>query len=77
MWAAGFSTAILKKNSSLAKPAVETKELNASGGAASLSKMQEEEPPAIETMLLMVLEKLFSFILKLPDVDKYVALLAS
>ncbi|XP_004289135.1 PREDICTED: transmembrane protein 53 [Fragaria vesca subsp. vesca] len=70
VWAAGFSTAILKKNSSLAKPAVETKELNASGGAASLSKVQEEEPPAIETMLLMVLEKLFSFILKLPDVDK-------
>ncbi|XP_062000663.1 uncharacterized protein LOC133717916 isoform X1 [Rosa rugosa] len=70
VWAAGFSTAIMKKRSSLAKPAVETKELNASGGAASLSKVQEEEPPAIETMLLLVLEKLFSLILKLPDVDK-------
>lgn len=49
---------------------VETKELNQSGGAASLSKVQEEEPPMVETMLLLVLEKLFSLILKLPDVDE-------
>lgn len=70
MWAAGFSTAILKKRSSLAKPTVETKELNQSGGAASLSKVQEEEAPMVETMLLFILEKLFSLILKLPDVDE-------
>lgn len=70
MWAAGFSTAILKKSSSLAKPSVETKELNQSGGAASLSKVQEEELPMVETMLLLALEKLFSLILKLPDVDE-------
>lgn len=49
---------------------VETKELKQSGDAASLSKVQEEEPPMVETMLLVVLEKLFSLILELPDVDK-------
>ncbi|XP_008241701.1 PREDICTED: transmembrane protein 53 isoform X1 [Prunus mume] len=70
VWAAGFSVAILKKRSSLTSPAVEARELNKSEDAVSLSKMQEEKPLIVESMVLLVLEKLFSVLLKLPDVDK-------
>ena len=73
MWAAGFSAAILKKRSSLTSSAVEgleARDLNESEDAASLSKLQEDKPPLVESVVLLILEKLFSVLLKFPDVDK-------
>ncbi|KAM1529254.1 hypothetical protein ACFX1Z_018479 [Malus domestica] len=70
VWAAGFSAAILKKRSSLTSAAIEARELNESEDAASLSKLQEEKPPLSEAVVLLILEKLFSVLLKFPDVDK-------
>ncbi|KAM1813632.1 hypothetical protein ACFX11_027399 [Malus domestica] len=70
VWAAGFSAAILKNHSSLTSSAVEARDLNESEDAASLSKLQEEKPPLVEAVVLLMLEKLFSVLLQFPDVDK-------
>ncbi|XP_038724029.1 transmembrane protein 53-like [Tripterygium wilfordii] len=64
VWAGGFSAAILKERSSLGKPMVQTPEMNGSDSQV------QEEPPVIETVLLSMLEKLFSVVLKLPEVDQ-------
>ena len=60
MWAAGFSTALLKKRNSV---------MNENRSEVNLSKMQGNEPPMVETVVLSVLERLFSVLLKLPDVE--------
>ncbi|KAK9990377.1 hypothetical protein SO802_025362 [Lithocarpus litseifolius] len=60
VWAAGFSTALLKKRNSV---------MNETRSEVSLSKMQGNEPPMVETVILSVLERLFSVLLKLPDVE--------
>ncbi|KAA0036219.1 hypothetical protein IC582_018441 [Cucumis melo] len=57
VWAAGFSAAILKKNSSSASPMVNGEEI-------------DKKPLLLETIFLSSLEKFFSVALKLPDVDK-------
>ncbi|XP_038883889.1 transmembrane protein 53 [Benincasa hispida] len=57
VWAAGFSAAILKKNSSSASPMVNGEEV-------------DKRPLLLETIVLSSLEKFFSVALKLPDVDK-------
>lgn len=44
--------------------------MNGAKNEASLSTTQEKEPLMTETLLLALLEKFFSFILKLPDVDE-------
>ncbi|KAJ6288424.1 hypothetical protein OIU76_024417 [Salix suchowensis] len=69
VWAGGFSTALLKKSSSSVQ-AIATKEINGLENQASESKERENEPSMIEAMVLHVFEKLFSVILKLPEVDQ-------
>ncbi|KAF5451456.1 hypothetical protein F2P56_026563 [Juglans regia] len=69
VWAAGFATAILQKRSSAAYPVVDSGELNEFNSKMNMPKMQENKPPLIETVLLSALEKFFSVVLKLPDVE--------
>lgn len=57
VWAAGFSAAILKKNSSSASPVVNGEEI-------------DKKPQLMETLVLSTLEKFFSVALKFPDVEK-------
>lgn len=68
VWAAGFTTALLKKRSSSASTSTEAGEVIET--EAGLCKTQQNEPWLIETMLLIAFEKLFSFLLNLPDVNE-------
>ena len=61
VWAAGFAAAILKKlNSSM----------NGLESAVTDSKLQKEDPEMIESMVLSALEKFFTFLLNMPDVNR-------
>ncbi|XP_071724119.1 uncharacterized protein [Rutidosis leptorrhynchoides] len=64
VWAAGFGAALLKKRSSATYPMAETRE------SRGIDKLVQEQPAMIETMLLSFLEKLFSVLLKFPDVKQ-------
>lgn len=64
VWAAGFSTALLKKSSSATYPSPET------GRGTKGSQIKEKEPFFLETLLLVAFEKLFSYLLNLPDVNR-------
>ncbi|XP_058179093.1 uncharacterized protein LOC131297909 isoform X1 [Rhododendron vialii] len=68
VWAAGFTTALLKKRSSSASTSAEAGEVIET--EAGLCKTQQNEPWLIETMLLITFEKLFAFLLNLPDVNE-------
>ncbi|KDP31647.1 hypothetical protein JCGZ_14963 [Jatropha curcas] len=70
VWAAGFSAALLKKRSSTVNSLAEAKQMNVLGSQSIESNIQEKEPPSVESMVLSILEKLFSVVLKLPDVDQ-------
>ncbi|PPD95401.1 hypothetical protein GOBAR_DD07561 [Gossypium barbadense] len=61
VWAAGFAAAILKKQSSL---------VNGLESVETDSKLQKVEPGIIESVLLSALEKLFKFVLNMPDVNR-------
>ncbi|PKI42549.1 transmembrane protein 53 [Punica granatum] len=70
VWAAGFSAALLKKQSSSASPATDPKNSQEFEDDVNLMKMQGNEMSMIESTLLSSLEKLFSYVLKLPDVER-------
>ncbi|XP_039033958.1 transmembrane protein 53-like isoform X2 [Hibiscus syriacus] len=61
VWAAGFTAAILKKQSYL---------VNGLRSAVTDSKLQKEEPGIIEAVLLSALEKFFASVLNMPDVNR-------
>lgn len=69
IWAAGFSAALLKKQSSstyvLAEPAE-----GKFDGDMNKSHMQQDRPNLYEATLLSILEKFFTIILSLPSVNK-------
>ncbi|XP_042488560.1 uncharacterized protein LOC122068722 isoform X2 [Macadamia integrifolia] len=70
VWAAGFSAALLKKRSS----SINVIEGQESESDKSVAKMQEKDASFFEMALHSVLEKLFSIILKLPDVNRTILL---
>ncbi|KAH9289362.1 hypothetical protein KI387_033479, partial [Taxus chinensis] len=66
VWASGFSAALLKKSSVAAKGLLKGKE-----GSTELAEFEIEPKPAVaETALLVMLEKFFKVVLKLPIVDR-------
>ncbi|GAB2279555.1 hypothetical protein Dimus_014198 [Dionaea muscipula] len=67
VWAAGFATAMLKKRSHVVYGSAEFGNLYSDG---TMPKMQEKMQSFIETLLLLILEKTFSYLLKLPDVNR-------
>ncbi|CAI9753567.1 unnamed protein product [Fraxinus pennsylvanica] len=70
VWAAGFTTALLKKSSSATYPSGDTEERTELGSGINGSKILQKEPLLIETLLLSAFERIFSFLLDLPDVNK-------
>lgn len=63
VWAAGFTTAILKKQSSAVNSSSEAGEVQ--NGATNV-----KEPLFVECLLLTLFEKFFSYLLELPDIKK-------
>ncbi|XP_077244337.1 alpha/beta-Hydrolases superfamily protein [Tasmannia lanceolata] len=64
VWAAGFAAALLKKRSSL------TYEGDAFDEEKNKLQVQDDKLPLLETVFLSILEKFFSILLKLPDVNR-------
>ncbi|PIN05096.1 hypothetical protein CDL12_22370 [Handroanthus impetiginosus] len=69
VWAAGFTTALLKKNSSATSPLIEKGETQLERGING-SKIEEKEPFLMESLLLIAFEKLFSFLLYSPEINE-------
>ncbi|KAK4416591.1 hypothetical protein Salat_2484600 [Sesamum alatum] len=70
VWAAGFTTALLKKSSSATYPSTEAGGGTQLGSGTNGSDIDGKEPFSLETLLLVAFEKLFSYILNLPDVNQ-------
>lgn len=70
VWAAGFSTALLKKNSSATYCSPKIGGGSQPQNGKSESQIVEKEPMFMETLLLVAFEKLFSYLLNLPDVNR-------
>ncbi|PWA54026.1 alpha/beta-Hydrolases superfamily protein [Artemisia annua] len=65
IWAAGFATAILKKQNSAVNASSEAGEVQ--NGAKNINT-DEKEPMFMEVLLLTLFEKFFTYFLQLPDV---------
>ncbi|KAK1389935.1 hypothetical protein POM88_018113 [Heracleum sosnowskyi] len=72
VWAAGFAAALLKKRSSATYSSVEAGEDNAAESETNVAKLGPKEPLLVEVVLLLLLEKLFSFLLNTPDLNQYI-----
>ncbi|XP_060193228.1 uncharacterized protein LOC132622616 isoform X2 [Lycium barbarum] len=70
VWAAGFTAAMLKKRSSFAYSSEEAGEGNEVGSPLTLGKVQMKGAMLMEILLFAALEKLFSVLLSLPDVNE-------
>ncbi|CAN4080083.1 unnamed protein product [Withania somnifera] len=70
VWAAGFTAAMLKKHSSFTYSSIEAGEGNEVGSPLTSEIIQIKRARLMETVLFAVLEKLFSFLLNLPDVNE-------
>ncbi|PHU27051.1 hypothetical protein BC332_05383 [Capsicum chinense] len=70
VWAAGFTAAMLKKRSSFTYSSEEAGEGNEVGSPLNSRNIQIKGAMLMETVLFAALEKLFSFLLNLPDVNK-------
>uniref|UniRef100_A0A7N0TDZ3 Transmembrane protein 53 n=1 Tax=Kalanchoe fedtschenkoi TaxID=63787 RepID=A0A7N0TDZ3_KALFE len=70
VWAAGFSAAIFRKRSSLTKPSIQGVVANESNSEGDIEKVQGKESYILESMVVSMLENLFSFLFNLPDVNK-------
>lgn len=68
VWAAGFGAALLKKRNTATYPSVEATE--DPDKDKDRDKLQDEDPLMTEATLLLILEKLFCFLFKLPDVNQ-------
>lgn len=66
VWAAGFAAALLKKRSTAIYPLSEAIEPNKDRN----QEKHDKDPLLSEAALVLVLEKLFGFLLKLPDVNR-------
>ncbi|KAF6153355.1 hypothetical protein GIB67_003545 [Kingdonia uniflora] len=67
VWASGFSTAFLKKQSVGTKGSID---LNGSNGEVTVSTTVKAKPAVTETALLVILEKFFEVVLNLPTVSR-------
>uniref|UniRef100_A0A7C9E8I8 Transmembrane protein 53 n=1 Tax=Opuntia streptacantha TaxID=393608 RepID=A0A7C9E8I8_OPUST len=67
VWAAGFAAALLKKRSIAIHPLSEAIEPDKD---RNQEKPHDKDPLLTEAALLFILEKLFGFLLKLPDVNR-------
>lgn len=66
VWAAGFTAALLKKRNTVVPPSEKLDPIT----DRKKSNLQDEDPLIIEALVLAVLEKMFSLLFKLPDVNQ-------
>ena len=71
VWAAGFSAALLKKQSVATKGLIKGREGSAELLGFDEAHSSEPKPDVTETTLLVMLENFFRLFFKLPYVDRY------
>lgn len=69
VWAAGFTAALLKKRSNSASASFEEQGENLEASAPELDG-KKKELPLLETFIFSAFEKLFSYLLNLPDINR-------
>uniref|UniRef100_A0A803KYG3 Uncharacterized protein n=1 Tax=Chenopodium quinoa TaxID=63459 RepID=A0A803KYG3_CHEQI len=67
VWAAGFTAALLKKRNTVMVPSVKNVEPSTD---KNKSNVQEKDPLIVEALVFAVLERMFSFLFKLPAVNQ-------
>uniref|UniRef100_A0A803L6U6 Uncharacterized protein n=1 Tax=Chenopodium quinoa TaxID=63459 RepID=A0A803L6U6_CHEQI len=67
VWAAGFTAALLKKRNTVVVPSSKNVEPSTD---KNKSNVQEKDPLIVEALVFAVLERMFSFLFKLPAVNQ-------